>query len=224
MASPARTKPELVIFDCDGVLVDSEPITLRTMIELCAPLGLHMDLPEALHLFRGGHMGAVVAEVERRIGGRVPEDFVATFRTRLNTALDSEVEAVDGIHDALEAIDVPICVASNGPREKMRTTLGRTGLLAHFEGHVYSAYDRGHFKPDPDLFLHAAATEGTSPERCVVVEDSLNGIRAARAAGMRALAYVPRRDAAALTALGAEHLSDMRALPTLMGMGHARRG
>ena len=211
-----RDPIELVIFDCDGVLVDSEPITLRTMVDLCRPLGLDMDLAQALDLFRGGHLAGVVTEVERRLGHSVPVDFVATFRARLDKALDTAVEPIPGIHEALEDLPYASCVASNGPRAKMRTTLGRTDLLDRFEGRIYSAYDIGAFKPAPDLFLHAASQCGAAPAACVVVEDSRNGVQAARAADMDVIAYVPHGDAGDLEGLGAHPLDDMRALVPLL--------
>ena len=119
------------------------------------------------------------------------------------TAFESQFQAVEGIHAALAAITVPVCVASNGQLRKMRHTLGLTKLLGHFEGRLFSAYEVGVWKPDPGLFLHAARTLGADPSRCVVVEDSLAGIRAAHAAGMRVLGYTAGH-ADAISELGAE--------------------
>ncbi len=212
MAQPT----ELVIFDCDGVLVDSEVITMRTIIASCADLGLELDMLEAEQMFTGGHWAVVVAEIERRLGGRVPDTFTPDFRARLVKALDSEVEPVDGIIDVLDAMTHARCVASNGPHAKMEATLGRCGLLPYFEGRVYSAYDIDRFKPDPGLFLHAAEQCGTNPARCVVVEDSMNGVRASEAAGMRTIAYVSKGDGEALRAAGATILRDMRKLVDLL--------
>ncbi len=212
----AKAPIELVIFDCDGVLVDSEHITMRTIVESCALLGLELDVEQASRLFEGGHWALVLAEVERRLGRPVPDDFTTTFRARLVAALDNEIEPVDGIFDVLAQLPHPKCVASNGPHRKMHTTLGRTGLLPHFEGRIFSAYDIDDFKPAPGLFLHAARTLGAHPDHCVVIEDSENGVRAARAAGMRSIAYVPRGDGEVLASHGATLLRDMRELLSLL--------
>ncbi len=207
---------ELVIFDCDGVLVDSETITMQTLIDVCRPLGLTLELSEAMHLFRGGHWGMVVNEIESRLGHAVPDTFTNDFRSALFRALDEHVEPVPGIKDVLNELPYRCCVASNGPRAKMATTLGKIGLLDHFGDRIYSAYDIDAFKPKPDLFLHAAREMGATPEGCAVIEDSSNGIRAARAAGMRAIAYVPNGDPAPFIALGAEVIRSMDVLlPTL---------
>jgi beta-phosphoglucomutase-like phosphatase (HAD superfamily) len=185
---------DLVIFDCDGVLVDSEPITTAVWIEALETLGLAWKADEHIARFRGGRMADVIAAAEADLGAPVPAGFVDGFRTRLFERLRREVRPV--------------------PRAKMESTLGSTGLLARFEGRIFSAYDVGHFKPDPGLFLHAAAALGARASRCVVVEDSVAGLRAAAAAGMRAFAYeAPGLD---LGADGAVPFRDMRALPGLL--------
>ena len=207
---------DLVIFDCDGVLVDSESITMRTLIDACEPHGLTLDLSEAMHLFRGGHWGMVIEEIESRLGHAVPDTFTDDFRSALFRALDEHVEPVPGIKDVLGDLPYRCCVASNGPRAKMATTLRKIGLLDYFEDRIYSAYDIDVFKPNPDLFLHAAREMGATPERCAVIEDSSNGIRAARAANMRAIAYVPNGEPTPFIALGAEVIRSMDVLlPTL---------
>jgi len=206
---------ELVIFDCDGVLVDSETITTNTIVEAVGAAGLNWAVDDVLQHFHGGKMADVIAAAEAELGAPLPEDFVDRFRLRLFERLRADVEAIPGVEAALDAISLPTCVASNGPRGKMEATLGSTGLLARFEGRIFSAYDIGSFKPDPGLFLHAAAEMGVRPEGCVVVEDSDNGVRAAVAAGMRVLAYVGH--GFELHAAGAETFDTMAALPGLVG-------
>ena len=184
---------DLVIFDCDGVLVDSEIITSATIAECVNAHGLAWETETVALRFRGGKMKDVVAAAEAELGRSLGEEFVPAFRARLYERLATEVEAIPGIGEALnelEALGLPYCVASNGPREKMHATLGSTGLLARFEGRVFTAYDLGVFKPNPDLFLHAASTLGAAPERTVVVEDTENGLEAVYAAGMHAVAYI----------------------------------
>jgi len=209
---------ELVIFDCDGVLVDSEGIGNAVLAQAATREGAAITAEEALHLFRGLKMAECVVEIERRSGRRVPENFVADVRQAMAIAFESDLRAVEGIHTALTAIRLPVCVASNGPMAKMKHTLGLAHLLGHFEGRIFSAYDVGAWKPDPGLFLHAARTFGAEPSRCIVVEDSLSGIRAANAAGMRVLGYTAG-DARAMSELGtecADLFHSMDELPALL--------
>ena len=194
---------ELVIFDCDGVLVDSEGIGTAVLARAAIAEGADISAEESLRLFRGLKMAECVVEIERRLGRPVPETFVADARHAMGLAFERELRAIAGIHAALAAITLPVCVASNGPMAKMMHTLKLANLLDHFDGRIFSAYDVGAWKPDPGLFLHAARTLGAEPSRCVVVEDSLAGIRAAHAAGMRVLGYTAGH-ADAISELGAE--------------------
>jgi HAD superfamily hydrolase (TIGR01509 family) len=189
---------ELVIFDSDGVLVDSERIANAVLAEAATSEGAAISAEEALRLFRGLKMADCVAEIERRSGRRVRDSFVADVRSATAVAFEADLQPIEGIHAALAAITVPVCVVSNGPMSKLTHTLGLTKLLDHFEGRIFSAYDVGSWKPDPGLFLHAARTLGAATSRCVVVEDSLPGVRAAKAAGMRALGFVGSDGKAAL--------------------------
>jgi HAD superfamily hydrolase (TIGR01509 family) len=180
---------ELIIFDSDGVLVDSEKIALTVLVRAASEEGAAIGVDEAIRLFRGVKIADCVREIERRSGRSVRADFVADFRRATALAFDAELKPVEGIHTALAEITVPVCVASNGPMSKLTHALGLTKLLSRFEGRIFSAYEVGSWKPDPGLFLHAARTLGVHPSRCVVVEDSLSGIHAAKAAGMRVLGF-----------------------------------
>jgi HAD superfamily hydrolase (TIGR01509 family) len=180
---------ELTIFDSDGVLVDSEIIALTVLARTASEEGAAIGVDEAIRSFRGLKMADCVREIERRLGRGVRETFVADLRRATALAFDAELKPVEGIHAALAEITVPVCVASNGPMSKLTHTLGLTKMLGHFEGRIFSAYEVGSWKPDPCLFLHAAQTLGVHPSRCVVVEDSLSGIHAAKAAGMRVLGF-----------------------------------
>ena len=194
---------ELVIFDCDGVLVDSEGIGTAVLAKAAVAEGAVISAEDSLRLFRGLKMAECVGEIERRLGRRVRETFIADVRHAQGVAFERDLQAIAGIDAALAAISIPVCVASNGPMAKMMHTLKLANLLGHFEGRIFSAYDVGAWKPDPGLFLHAARTLGAEPSRCVVVEDSLAGIRAAHAAGMRVLGYTAGH-ADAISELGAE--------------------
>ena len=185
----ARVIPELVIFDSDGVLVDSEIIELTVFARIAAEEGVAISVDDAVRSFRGVKMADCVGEIERRLGRSVRDSFVADVRQATALAFDAELKPVAGIHAALAEITIPVCVASNGPMSKLTHALGLTKLLGHFQGRIFSAYEVGSWKPDPGLFLHAAQTMGAHPSACVVVEDSLAGARAARAAGMRVLGF-----------------------------------
>jgi HAD superfamily hydrolase (TIGR01509 family) len=180
---------ELIIFDADGVLVDSERIALTVLARAASEEGAAIDIDEAIRSFRGVKIADCVREIERRSGRSVRENFIADVRQATALAFDAELKPVDGIHAALAEISIPVCVASNGPMSKLTHTLGLTKLLSRFEGRIFSAYEVGSWKPAPGLFLHAAQTLGVHPSRCVVVEDSLSGILAAKAAGMPVLGF-----------------------------------
>ncbi|MFF1520425.1 HAD family hydrolase [Streptomyces sp. NPDC058305] len=208
---------ELVIFDCDGVLVDSERIAARVQVTLGAELGWPLTEDEVVDRFIGRSHAAIREQVAARLG----EDTAATWSERFEQlhreAVDADLAPVEGLPEALDALTLPTCIASSGSHDKMRHTLGRTGLYERFAGRIFSATEVSHGKPAPDLFLHAARQMGVDPAACVVVEDSQPGVRAARAAGMRSFGY-----AGGLTP--AERLEgpdtvvfyDMRKLPTLI--------
>jgi HAD superfamily hydrolase (TIGR01509 family) len=181
---------ELVILDCDGVLVDSEPISRAVLSECFATFGFAMTRDQNAIVFeKGGSLANEIRAVEELFARPVPETFTAAYRSLLYERL-VEVPPIPGVVDALDELNLPTCVASNGPMEKMRVTLGAIHLWERFEGRVFSAYEIEHPKPAPDLFLTAARALDANPSRCVVVEDSLPGVRAGRAAGMTVCAYV----------------------------------
>ena len=210
---------ELVIFDSDGVLVDSEPISNRVLAETLSEIGLATTVESSMRDYMGRSWTACVEIFERRLGRSVPPRFEDTFWTRLEAALRTELQPVPGIHEALARIPTPICVASSGRIDKLRITLGLTGLWDRFEGRIFTAADVARAKPFPDLFLHAAARMRAAPASCTVVEDSPRGVEAGVAAGMRVLGFSGRTDATALEAAGAQVFSDMRELPELLSPG-----
>jgi len=212
------TSPELVIFDCDGVLVDSEGIATRVLVEEARTLGLDLPIAEGLELFRGEKMARCVATLEGRLGRSVSQGFVLRVRERMSQAFTTELRAVDGVKEVLAGVSVPTCVASSGPLEKIRLSLRLTGLLEYFDGHLFSAYEINSWKPAPDLFLHAARVMGAAPNACIVVEDSLPGVRAGVAAGMRVLAFAEGALADRLAAEGGEVFGAMRQLSRLLSL------
>jgi HAD superfamily hydrolase (TIGR01509 family) len=209
---------ELVIFDCDGVLVDSEPISVRLDVAMLAELGLSMSREEVIERFVGRSPEVIVQTVERELGHPPPPDWFKRGEERLRRAFAAELRPVRGIVEALAQITEPVCVASSSGPENLRYKLELTGLYDRFAGHVFSASEVTNGKPAPDLFLYAAARMRTEPETCVVVEDSQYGVQAARAAGMHVLAYVggDLTPAHVLEGPGTVVFDDMGTLPELL--------
>ena len=167
--------------------------------------------------YMGGSLAAVLADVERALGGPPPASLVPEYRAATYAAFERELRAVEGIETALDALgERPTCVASSGEHAKIRRTLGRTALLARFEGRIFSATEVARGKPAPDLFLHAAARMGADPARCAVVEDAPVGVAAALAAGMRVFAYAGRTAPERLAREGVTVFQSMRELPGLL--------
>ncbi|MFF4444506.1 HAD family hydrolase [Streptomyces sp. NPDC001502] len=208
---------ELVIFDCDGVLVDTERIAVRVQMALGAELGWPLTREEVVDRFIGRSRESICEQIAQRLGEETAAVWWEQLLRRHRDAVDSGLEAVDGLPGALAEITLPVCVASSGSHDKMRHTLGVTGLYERFAGRIFSAAEVARGKPAPDLFLHAARRMGVDPAACVVVEDSRPGVQAARAAGMRAFGYAggltPRER---LAGPGTVVFDDMRELPGLV--------
>ncbi len=216
--------PSLVIFDCDGVLVDTEAVSNRLLVRVLAEDGFNITYEECRRLFVGRTMQAVMEHVEAAIGRPLGVHWPTYIREETLKAFGEGIEPVVGAEDALRALrakGVPYCVASSGKFEKMRFTLGATGLLPLVEDVLFSAEQVARGKPAPDLFLHAAKEMGHAPAACLVVEDSVPGVQAAVAAGMPVIGYAgdPHTDAAGLKSEGAHVIHDMSALPRLLVAG-----
>jgi HAD superfamily hydrolase (TIGR01509 family) len=210
----------LVIFDCDGVLVDTERIAVRIDVIVLAELGWPMTEAEVVERFMGRSDEEMTADIEAHLGRPLPASWEEPFRHLYRQAFEAELEPVAGVVEALDAIAIPTCVASSGTHEKIRFTLGLTGLYERFAGRIFSVSDVARGKPAPDLFLHAADRMGVPPAQCAVVEDSRYGVEAARAAGMRAFGYAG--GLAPKGALAGPHtivFEDMRELPGLLTHG-----
>jgi len=207
----------LVIFDCDGVLVDSELITNRVFAQMLNEVGIAMSLEEMFERFVGRSMPQCLAIVTELLGRPVPDEFVQQFRKRAAAALQSELKAVPDIGTVLAAMCVPFCVASSGTHEKMQTTLGITGLLPQFRGKMYSVTEVARSKPFPDVFLYAASQQGVVPSACAVIEDTPTGVTAGVAAGMTVFGYCALTPRHRLIEAGAHHTFErMRDLPGLL--------
>lgn len=214
---------QLVIFDCDGVLVDSEVISNRVLARLLTAEGLTTTLEEARRSYQGLLLNEVVSGAESKLGRSLPNDWLTRYEQERDEAFRRELAPVAGATRAVERVisaGLDICVASQGKLEKTRLSLELTGLRRLFPDEVlFSAWSVARGKPYPDLFLHAARAMGVEPERCVVVEDSPTGVTAATAAGVRAVGYGADSDEAALRHAGAEVIHTLDELPAVLGLG-----
>lgn len=213
---------ELIIFDCDGVLVDSEIVSARVLADELTALGFALSPADCIARYTGISMRSVAERVESEWGHSLPHDFLERVRVRDAAAFRSELQPIKGAREVLAALDRPHCVASSGRLEKMRLTLGLTGLLPLVEPNLFSAEMVARGKPAPDLFLHAAEAMDVPSANCVVVEDSRAGVQAGVAAGMRVFGFTggshcTPEAAAMLLAAGAEQVfSHMAELPRLL--------
>lgn len=203
----AATETELVIFDCDGVLVDSEPISLAVLVESLAAAGVTMSEDEAHDRFLGRSLKSMSEILHDEYGLAVDAAFLEAMRKALYERFRSELQPIDGIAETVDGLGVAHCVASSSQPERIRLSLSVTGLLDRFEPNIFSATMVSRGKPAPDLFLHASAAMGVAPARCVVVEDSPAGIAAAKSAGMRVVAFT-----------GGSHARTPRHRDTLLGL------
>ena len=200
------------------MLVDSERISVRVDAFVLSDLGWPMSEAEVIERFLGRSDEAVTKEIEAHLGRRLPDDWEADYEHLYREAFEAELEPVEGILEALDRTPLPNCVASSGTHEKMRYTLGLTGLYELFKGRIFSATAVKNGKPAPDLFLYAADYMGVEPAACAVVEDSLYGVEAARAAGMDAFGYAGGLTPGhKLEGLNTVVFDDMRKLPELLG-------
>ncbi len=199
---------ELIIFDCDGVLVDSERITAEVFSKvLNEECGLSLSLDVLLETFMGQSSQKCLTIIEEMIGQKPPLGLEARYQNEINNALQESVTAITGIEKALAELSIPYCVASGGTHEKMRTTLGKTNLLGQFEGKLFSTSDVPRGKPHPDVFLHAAKSmQCLDPNRCLVIEDSPLGVEGGIAAGMTVFGFADLIKKQKLIESGAHHI------------------
>jgi HAD superfamily hydrolase (TIGR01509 family) len=217
-----KKSPALVIFDCDGVLIDSEIIACRVDAECLTEIGFPTTAAFIQERFVGVSSRTMFEHLEKAHGRPLPGNFPDMLKQRLDTAFEHELEPIAGVADLLPALGIKVCVASSSQPERLRHTLGLTGLWPHFDPHVFSATMVRNGKPAPDLFLYAADRMGVAPRQCVVVEDSTAGVTAGVAAGMRVLGFTGGSHCGPdhgvrLRAAGADAVfDDMRQLPAML--------
>jgi HAD superfamily hydrolase (TIGR01509 family) len=219
MSDPGATngRPELVIFDCDGVLVDSEPLSIRVDAAVLDEVGMPLSEQEIIDRFVGRSPTVIRDAIQRHLGHPLPADWIERTRSRYTETYERELEPIDGIEEALDAISAQTCVASSSEPAELAYKLKLTGLYERFAGRIFSASEVRHGKPAPDLFLHAAERIGFAPAACAVVEDSQYGVQAARAAGMGVFGYAGSvTPARMLAGPGTVVFDDMRELPRLL--------
>jgi HAD superfamily hydrolase (TIGR01509 family) len=219
MTGLTRAPLRLVIFDCDGVLVDSEGPSNRVVAEEITALGWPMTTAESMTLFVGRRLSDIPGMVEPHIGRPVPPNWIEHLRDRLMAVLADEVEAMPGAYDVLVAVTdlgLPFRVASNSSHAEMAVKFERTGISHLVTGKLHSARDVPRGKPAPDVFLAAAKAGGVPPDACIVIEDSVPGAMAARAAGMACIGLAPYGDDPALRAMGAVLIRSLDELPALL--------
>jgi HAD superfamily hydrolase (TIGR01509 family) len=212
---------DAVLFDCDGVLVDSEPITNGVLRDMLAELGWSLSSAECMGHFVGRAVKDQTDLIYRHTGFQVDEPWLAGFRERRNVALLRDLQAIEGIHDAVDAVHAEfggrVACASGADRFKVELQLEKVGLLGYFDAHIYSGHETPRSKPWPDVYLAAASGLGVAPVRCLVVEDTVTGVTAGVAAGAHVLAYAPLgEDVALLQAGAAKTFKRMSDLPGLL--------
>ncbi len=215
--------PEVVIFDCDGVLVDSEVISLGVTRRMLAEAGLSLSDDETRKRFLGKRQDAVLRRVEAELGARLPTDFTGALSREILATFERDLKGVEGVRQAVAGLDARVCVASSSAPERLRFALRVTGYEALFAPNIFSSAEVPRGKPHPDLFLFAARTLGAAPEYCLVIEDSVAGVTAARAAGMIVFGFVGGSHFSVpaqteeLTAAGADLIfDDMARLPEIV--------
>ena len=213
---------DAILFDCDGVLVDSEPITLKVMTASLNAVGLALNYEQVVQRFLGKSLPEEIPALEAQLGKQLPTDFIARFRSDRNIALARDIVAIPGVGDfiqLLQSLGIAFAVASGADCAKMRITLGTTGLLPLFEGNMVGSDMVAHTKPAPDVYLKAAQLLNVDPRRCVVIEDTPTGTRAGLAAGAKVYGFSRFTDAQLLVEAGVSGVfSDMSELPALLGL------
>jgi HAD superfamily hydrolase (TIGR01509 family) len=213
---------DLVIFDCDGVLVDSEPISNKIFHDLLVQAGWSMSSQFTFATFTGRSLASSLELAENLLGQPLPKDLAKLYEATVLEHLKSELRPIEDIDQALININTPCCVASSSDHQRIRLSLLVTGLAEIFGENIYSADDVARGKPEPDLFLYAARQMGYQPSKAAVIEDSIPGVQAGIAAGMTVFAYTGSAEASSLRAAGAHHtFNNMRSLPDLLDQANS---
>ncbi|MEM8522314.1 HAD family hydrolase [Flavobacterium sp. PL12] len=174
-----------IIFDCDGILVDSESIANQVLLSMAEPFGLKISMEEAVKKFNGRRLNSIFEQIEILINKKLPESFETEFRKRTFEAFKTDLKPIKGVKEFIDSLNINFCVASSGPVEKITLNLTTTGLIEKFENKIFSSYQINSWKPEPETFLHACKQRGFEIEECVVIEDSVAGVIAAVKGGFK---------------------------------------
>ncbi|MDN5204306.1 HAD family hydrolase [Fulvivirgaceae bacterium BMA10] len=209
-------KYKYIIFDCDGVLVDSEEISNTVLIEMAKEVNAEIKMEYALKNFAGKSLRSSFNYIENLIGKQLPSHFENDFRKRTFNAFKTKLKPIKGIHDLLNNISVPYCVASSGPLEKIELNLTITGLIEKFENRIFSSYEIGSWKPNPGIFEYASKKMGYKPNECAVIEDSIAGVKAARKGGFDVFGFTNKKNQTDFENEGAKVFFEMNKLKELL--------
>ncbi|WP_203258091.1 HAD family hydrolase [Hyunsoonleella ulvae] len=210
------SKYKCIIFDCDGVLVDSEFIAISVLIDMANALGANMDVKEYLISFKGKSLKSCMDSISKHLGKPLSSNFESDYRKRTFEAFRKDMKPIKGVKHLVENLKIPFCVASSGPENKIRLNLEVTGLLPYFEGNIFSCYTIQKWKPEPDVFLWAAKTMGFYPKDCLVIEDSVSGVKAAKAGGFDVFGYTEHDYKNELQGLATKTFDNMNSLMNMI--------
>ena len=211
-------KYKCIIFDCDGILVDSERISAKVFQSMMRELGVELEFETVLEQITGTSMKENLRFFSNHLGKSLPDDFESEFRKRSYKAFKTDLQPITGVHELLDKIKIPVGVASSGPVEKINQNLETTNLIHYFGKNIFSSYEIGSWKPEPDIYLNAAKNMGFKPENCAVIEDSLVGVQAAKAGNFKVYALSNKKQDNAFKKLGATVFSDMKELGNLLNL------
>ncbi|WP_299890467.1 HAD family hydrolase [uncultured Lacinutrix sp.] len=209
-------KYKCIIFDCDGVLVDSEEISNAVLIQMANEVGAEITMEYAFKNFLGRSLQSCFKHIEKLIEKELPNSFEKDYRNRTFAAFKKDLKPIKGIHELLDKISIPFCVASSGPIGKIKLNLTTTKLIDKFENRMFSSYEIGSWKPNPEIFEYAAKKMGFKPSECVVIEDSLAGIRAGRKGGFDVFGFTNENNKSEFTKEGAKVFFEMNKLYKLL--------
>ncbi|WP_431159184.1 HAD family hydrolase [Winogradskyella poriferorum] len=210
------SKYKCIIFDCDGVLVDSEPLSNQVMVDIANELGANINLDYALRNFKGNSFDNCANQISELIGRKAPENLEAIYRERSFEKFRNEIQPIEGVKEILGNLTIPFCVASSGPENKIKLNLNLTGLDEYFQENIFSCYTIQKWKPEPDIFIWASQSMGFEPSECLVVEDSKIGVKAALNGGFDVFGYTAHDYQDELPKLATKTFSDMLILPDLL--------
>ena len=205
-----------IIFDCDGILVDSETIANQVLLSMSAPFGLKMTMEEAVKNFNGRRLKNIFEQIEKLTDKKLPDSFETDFRKQTFEAFKTDLKAVKGVRKFIENLSVPYCVASSGPVEKITFNLTTTELIQNFENRIFSSYEINSWKPDPEIFIHACNQMGFKKEECIVIEDSVAGVIAGVKGGFNVFALANENNAQDLRDEGATVFYNYEELETIL--------